>query len=254
MRRVVSLILIMLLVLNSVSAVFASDNKVIGELSGKVSTSLIASIDEMQEMQDEATLIIKNMDISNGIYLQGVVSIDEVDTEIEIHGEIYKSYYNEGDLIVKLEDEYFGDLRLVHFGMHNNIESHQLFLDKNLVGKDIIQLIFVDENSGRIIVIEDKFNKLSKVSFKEDYKELLNPFIEHWWIKTFEPSVVDNNGIGNTRSNYTEVDFDSYYSTRYDLGSGYWAEYYIKVEQTHRFNNLSYVGDETIDKAFFNNS
>lgn len=162
-----------------------------------------------------------------------------------------ESYYSEKNRVIAVSKNKSESWNVEYFTIVNSIESEKLLFNLDLSGKDVLQLVLRNTLTGKIIIVEDEFKTITKRILDKEYSKTDDPFVEHWWLKILKPSIVDNNGQSNVRYAYDEYDFDSYYSTRYDLGGGYWAEYYIKVEQSQYFSNLSGIGSETTDKVAF---
>lgn len=203
----------------------------------------LSSISDIHEASSHVTFAIDKVKLKDTLLLSGYIQDGDSSEYIEIKGNPFKSYYTD-DLVVKV-DSSNSNWKVEYFASVSNTPYGKIFFNTDVTNKNSIQIILKNSLTNKVIIVEDLFCKLSKELDKNDWQKTIDPFLEHWWTRVLQPSSSFSDSEIKSRSVMT--DFDSFYSSRYDLGSGYWAEYYIKVEQTSRFYDLSSVGSTSND-------
>lgn len=243
MKKIISLILVFAMLMSTV--VFADSENNPKELKAIIIES-VNSIDDIRGATYHTKFIVDKSKINKDLLLSGYILDGENPEYIEIKGTVYESYYNNYDLILDSESSN-PNWSVEFFASVENTPSEKVLFNSDVSNENSVQIILKNIVTNEVVIIEDIFSKLSQRLSKDSVVKTEDPFLEHWWTRVLQPSeqVTDT----DNRLRYLDSDSDSYYSSRYDLGSGYWAEYYIKVEQTSRFYDAPSSGtiqDDTV--------
>lgn len=201
MKRVISLLVLLILLASSegiVSAKSISKNDVLrGEALLEVPEYGIESLDSIT--REDALLSVKNFTINDlTLHLDGELSYQDKTFSIKKDGRIKSSVHNEEDLNIDFNESRSSneDISLVNALVRYDISDKDLLVSKSLNRDAVIQLVFLNNKTNDLIIIEDKVSEINGQALKKLEKDKLEKAkFDVWGHKVFKAAKVEERDV-----------------------------------------------------------
>ena len=226
-----------------------TENSVNGRMLNNV--PLTNWVDTSQTIEQSAALKNLNIEVAgSNLILTGVLEYDSKKFPLKKIGEVFQSQSVKGDYLIDFKEgrsKSKGGLALAHAVIRKTISDQDGDLqDKNLVGKDILILLFFNEHDNDIIFFEIDLGTIKKKHLltKLDliYDNLPQSETDSWQHKVFKPSKIEVIEYPADVETYsvlsTQLAEDMReLEARYTYHAGYWRD----TRHEMRVRNYAYI-------------
>lgn len=202
MRKVISLLFAITFIVTSsitVSAQSIEKNEEI--LRGKALLEVPEDgIDSLESIkQKDVQFIVEDLSVNGlNLHLKGEISYNDQVYSINKKGKIKGSTQNKGDLNIEFKEKKDSnqEISLVNALVKYDVAEENLLVNKSLENNSIIQLIFLNNITNDLIIVEDKISDINGKALQQVNKDTMEKAdFDVWGHKVFKAAKVEQRDV-----------------------------------------------------------